>query len=111
LPQTTLTPGASYVLVLSQSGNAAFGPTLGDGFASVGNPTFSSQFGCSNGMFCDVATNNRNGNWALDISGVTSATDTTAVTATPEPGSMLLLASGMLALILFARQAFAGLKA
>lgn len=66
-----------YTVALTQSNNFATGPTLGDGFDGYSNaPGFAG----------------RNGNWAVDFLGVTSAA------AVPEPGTWLLAALGLAAL-------------
>jgi hypothetical protein len=67
-----LTPG-TYTLVLTQSDNSPNGPTFADGFHEQGNPNFTAMFACTNGRFCDVTTDNRNGNWAVDIDNVAAA--------------------------------------
>ena len=85
--QTTLTPG-SYTVALAQYDNFANGPNLSDGFFET-SPNFTSAFGCTNGVFCDVTGANRTNNWALDISGVPSST------ATPEPAVTGLFALGL----------------
>jgi len=93
---TTLIAGDTYVLVLSQSDNLAFGPTYGDGFSQTGNGNFTAgEFGCGGtAPFCDSSAAQRNGNWAVDIVGVGAASDTTNGNA-PEPGSLLLFAAGL----------------
>jgi hypothetical protein len=99
----TLLPGGTYVVVLSQNDNWAYGPTYGDGFhqSDMGNFT-ASENGCSDtAPFCTGPTlPNRTGNWAVDILGVDSAADISA----PEPGSMLLLATGLTSLMLLRRR-------
>jgi hypothetical protein len=74
--QLLLLPG-SYTLVLTQSDNSPNGPTFADGFHEQGNPDFTAMFACTNGKFCDVTTDNRNGNWAVDIDNVAAAVATT----------------------------------
>lgn len=92
-PVTILTPGNTYFVVLSQSGNTPAGADFGAGFTETGNPNFTAPNGCTNGIFCDFDTTNRNGSWEVDILGVTSAVDTTI----PEPGSGPLLATAFAA--------------
>jgi hypothetical protein len=101
LSLTSLLAGDTYVLVLSQYDNLAFGPTYGDGFSQVGNGNFTAgEFGCGGtAPFCDSTPAQRNGNWAVDIVGVGAASDITNSSA-PEPGSFLLLAAGVLGLAL-----------
>jgi hypothetical protein len=90
-----------YTLILSQSDNQPAGTHLSDGFTNTGNTTFTSSFGCTNGQFCDSTTDNRTGNWAVDIDNVTSAT---AVSSVPEPGTVVLLMSGMAAIAVLRRR-------
>jgi hypothetical protein len=95
----SLNVGHTYVLVLSQADNLPNGNTFGAGFAEVGNPDFSTSFGCGGPDFCDGFGNQRNGNWDVDILNVGSASEVGAV-GTPEPGSMFLLSAGFAGLAL-----------
>lgn len=90
-----------YTLVLSQSDNQPAGGTLGDGYTNTGNSTFTSSFGCSNGQFCDSNADNRTNQWAVDIDNVTSAS---AVSSVPEPGTVVLLAGGLAAMVVLRRR-------
>ena len=99
---TTLLPGNTYALVLTQSDNLPFGPTYGDGFSQDGNGNFTpSEFGCGASSFCDanVPSSARTGNWALDILGVRSAVGPSSV---PEPGGPWMPAGGAGGLVLLA---------
>jgi hypothetical protein len=69
LQMISLVPG-TYTLVLTQSDNQPNDGTFADGFTRTGDPTFTSMFACSNGQFCDISTDNRNGKWAVDIDNV-----------------------------------------
>ncbi len=91
----------AYILILSQSDNQPAGTMLSDGFTNTGNSTFTSSFGCTNGQFCDSTTDNRTGNWAVDIDNVTSAS---AASSVPEPGTVVLLASGLAAIVVLRRR-------
>jgi hypothetical protein len=93
---TGLDPSHTYAVVLSQSDNLALGSTYGDGFSQAGVGNFTAgEFGCGGGgPFCDATPAERNGNWAVDISGVRTASEEGAGSV-PEPGSMLFLATGM----------------
>jgi hypothetical protein len=109
LALTTLSPGGTYVLVLSQNDNSATGPTYGDGFSRSGAGNFTAgAFGCGGtAPFCESPfVPQRDGNWAVDISGVRSAADITGNGGggVPEPGSMLLLATGLTSLVLLRRR-------
>jgi hypothetical protein len=118
-PTTNSFPGGvwdagTYIVVLSSWANPGTGPTLSDGFlaAAQGIPV-PSNFTCQVGTpgvqgnpptygvdqpFCDEwdPSVQDNGNWALDILGVDSASEM----ATPEPGSLSLgLLCGVLLLV------------
>ena len=81
----SLTAG-TYTLALTQSPNGPAG-TLSDRFVLQGQSNF---WGC--GTFCDGFGNQDNGNWAVDILNVNSAA---AVSATPEPATLLLAGCGV----------------
>jgi hypothetical protein len=109
LALSSLNPGGTYVLVLSQNDNSPMGTTYGDGFSQTGMGNFTAaEFGCGGSApFCQSPFfPQRDGNWAVDISGVDSATDITnnGGGAVPEPGSMLLLATGLTSLMLLRRR-------
>jgi hypothetical protein len=115
-PTTLSFPGGvwsagTYIVVLSTFANPGIG-NLSDGFFAnqvLGLPD-GSNFTCQVGApgyqgnppvvgvdqpFCDefVPGTQRTGNWELDIIGVDNATQ--AETAVPEPGSLLLLGTGL----------------
>ncbi len=98
--QSTLAPG-SYTVSVQEYDNFAVGPNLSNGFARTGQGNFTSAFGCSAGIFCDVsgvpAGDSRNGNWEFDIDGVNSATGpgNGGGSNTPEPASVGLLLLGV----------------
>jgi len=95
----TLLAGDIYVLVLSQSGNFANGPTFGDGFSEQGSGNFTpAMFGCGGTSFCDASPAQRTGAWAVDILGVGAAS------SVPEPGSITLLTAAMAGLVLLRRR-------
>jgi hypothetical protein len=93
--------GSQYTLVLTQADNSANGPTYGDGFLRDGDPNFTAVFGCGGSMFCDQSPDQRNGGWAVDITGVDTAVDVSAV---PEPASAFLLATSCAGLLLLRRR-------
>jgi hypothetical protein len=78
----------TYTILLSDGQyipNAVFdNGTLGEGFSDFTGGTF------CNALINGVACPNTSGNYALDVT-------TTSTVATPEPGTMLLLAAGMAA--------------
>ncbi len=81
----------TYTVALIQFDNFANGPTLADGFFNSGDPFFTANFGCPRGQFCDVDGNDRTPDWALDITTVTQDV--------PEPGTWLLLGTGLTMLL------------
>jgi hypothetical protein len=98
LSETTLDPTHVYLLVLTQYDNTANGPTYGDGFSRTGQGNFTSgAFGCGGtAPFCDSSTIYRTGLWAVDITGVASA----SAVGVPEPASVLSLGLGVAGLAL-----------
>jgi hypothetical protein len=100
-----LDPGGTYALVLSQFDNLPNGPDYGSGFSQSGNGNFTgAEFGCGT-PFCDVGLDTRSGDWAVDITGVRTATDiTNGTSAVPEPGLVSLLAAGLAGLALLRRR-------
>lgn len=98
----TIAPG-TYTVAVSQYDNFAIGPLFGAGFRRDAEPNFTSSFGCSNRIFCDVSNvapyNNRDGHWEFDIDGVNSATQGGGGgggSVTPEPSTIALLGTGLL---------------
>ena len=78
-----------YTVALTQADNSPLGFDLSDGFYRSGQSNFTSDFGCTNGQFCDYLGNNRTSSWTLNFSG------DTLVSVVPEPGSLALaLAAG-----------------
>jgi hypothetical protein len=77
---TTILAAGDYLLVLTEAGNPAFGPTFADGFAETGAGDF------TGGPFFDPFFNQMNGNWAVDVSadGLVVGSDA------PEPATALM---------------------
>ncbi len=87
------------MLVLSQFDNTPNGPDFGSGFSRDGQGDFTAgAFGCGGTAFCDSTPAQRNGNWALDIDGVGSATDLSNPGTVPEPASTGLFAAALASL-------------
>jgi len=102
LSESALTTGDTYLVVLTENSNSPVAPTLGDGFTQAGSGDFTGpDFGCPDGSFCDPFGNDRTGNWAVDISGATSA----QLAGVPEPETMLPLLIASSAAVLLRRQA------
>ena len=96
-PLLALIPGSTYFLVLSVSDNAPLSNLYGGGFSEQGNGNFTGPlYGCGSGPFCDIDVDSRDGHWAVDITGVSSALNLSRPTTSPvpEPGSFGLLVSG-----------------
>lgn len=81
----------SYILALTVSGNVPNGDLV-DGFSQQGNGNFTANDCSPAHPFCSFGGFPNNGNWALDIIGVTSASQVSAV---PEPISISLGAGGL----------------
>jgi hypothetical protein len=97
-PPIALIPGATYFLILSVSDNVPLSNNFGGGFSEQGNGNFTGAlYGCGAAPFCDIDVDQRNGNWAVDIVGVTSASDVTPASGVPEPGTFGMLIAGALA--------------
>lgn len=78
---TAALPAGSYTLALTQDGNVLFdGYSLAGGFTEQGVPNYTDVNGLGGDFYLPDGLTERDGDWAVDISGVT---DTTA----PEPGT------------------------
>jgi len=89
--QPTLDAG-TYVVVITQFDNffdGVVGDDISNGFLQEGDPTLTSFFGCSNGIFCDFDGNDRSGFFAINITAEAEAV------AVPEPTTLALLGFGL----------------
>ena len=77
----------TYTLALTESPNVSVDTSLADGFNGNGNP-----YGCD---FCDLYSTPLDAQWAVDINTVDSAFEEGPSATTPEPGSLILLSSGL----------------
>jgi len=89
-----LLAAGTYTVAIMQFDNFALGPNLADGFIHTASPTFTADYGCTNGSFCDVTGDNRSNRWAFDILNVEGADDgrDDGGGEVPEPGTLALLA-------------------
>lgn len=83
----------SYIFTLTEQGNPANGPTLGDGFAEMGMGNF------TGGPFIDPFGNQRNGNFAVDLSAAGLV-----VSSVPEPSTAALTLLFISAIAIAARR-------
>jgi len=96
----TLASG-SYIVAITEYFNAPNGLNVSNGFVEGGQGNFTGPLLCGvQGGFLDPGCNKRNGNFELDIVGVTSAT------AIPEPSSIcgFVFGSALLGFGMFSRQ-------
>ena len=99
---TALSPGGTYALVLSENDNSPIGPDFGSRFHEDGQGHFTAAL-CGGTSFCDSTPAQRNGNWAVDITGVGSAVSHQR-SRLPEPASILLFTAGIAAIALLRRR-------
>lgn len=86
-------PTGTYTVAITEYNNHAIGPSLADGFSRTGAPTFTSEFLCPNGQFCDASGYDRTSLWAFDILGAEAS-------APPEISLMGETARGVLVVFL-----------
>jgi len=95
--QTSLAAG-TYTVVVTQFDNffdGIVGDDISNGFEQDGDPTLTSFFGCSDGIFCDFDGNNRS--FILDGERVSffAVNVTAQAQAVPEPSTLALLGFGL----------------
>jgi hypothetical protein len=90
-----------YTLVLTEADNLPVGPTLADGFTRTGQGNFTGpEFAGIPGSFWDATPAQRNGNWAVDLVGVT-------VSTVPEPATLFTFGTscfGLLSCVILSRR-------
>jgi hypothetical protein len=95
----------NYLVAVTQFNNAALGPDLAAGFSKSG-ASFTAEFGCAAGQFCDVSAESRTSFWAVDVSG------DNVQAVVPAPATGLLLGTALAGLRVTRRwRAAAGLSA
>lgn len=102
----------TYTLALTVFDNFPIGPGFADGFGRAGQGNFTAGFSCPDAQaaFNDVSGVaggcGRNGNWALDVLGVESASlgDLIVPAAIPEPATFAVLVTGLAGLSLVRRR-------
>jgi hypothetical protein len=91
-------PAGSYTVALTQDGNSSDG-FLADGFSEQGNPNYTDVLSLGGFFYLPDGVTERNGHWAVDITGSASAT------SVPEPSAGLLLATAAMLAIAIRRPA------
>ena len=99
LNESSLSAG-KYTVALTEFFNVPNGPNLSNGFLEAGHGNFTGSELCSapGGSFLDETCNQRTGNFAFDVTGVTSAS------AVPEPATAWLIAPAALLIETFRRR-------
>jgi hypothetical protein len=82
----------TYSVTVMQYANFAIGPNYSNGFLRQGQGNFTGAAYCggASSPFWDVTCDQNDGHWAFDILNVNAAT------ASPEPGTMLMVGTGLL---------------
>lgn len=95
-----LLAAGSYTVAITQYSNDVLNNNLANGFENEGQGNFTSAFGCSNGVFCDVNASNRSSAWAIDFLNVTSVERLPQV---PVPQTLALFGLALMGIVLTAR--------
>jgi hypothetical protein len=93
-------PAGTYTLALTETGNDPAGD-LSAGFTEQSQGDFTASGPCT--AFCGTFGDQDNGNWAVDILGVSAASEASAV---PEPVTFLPTAAGISLIALAASRRF-----
>ena len=92
-----------YTATIGMYNNFSVSNLLADGFSQDANPNFSGGlFGCSNDVFCGAGGDNRTADWAFHVLNVSTAD--VEVSQVPEPGTLAILALGLVGLNMQARR-------
>lgn len=87
----------NYLVALTEYPNLPAGTTLAAGFSETGQGNFTGGFCGTTGAFFDSTCTKRNGNFELDLLGVTSAA------SVPEPANLCLLGLALLSAVALIR--------
>ncbi len=93
--QLTLSQSGTFTVSVMEYDNFARQPTLADGFIRDGQGNFTAFGNCP--QFLDVRGSCRDSHWAFDILGATTANQEGGPSPIPEPASLTLLGTGLIA--------------
>lgn len=97
-----LGPGI-YTVALSQFDNNNIG-ALSEGFTRNGQTSYTSTYGCANGLFCGTGGDDRTNFWSLEFEGARSIERITAISSIPLPATLPLFGAGIAALYVIRRK-------